>query len=418
MSQLHKHFTDAQLRELFTRYLKAEFPRRHLQEVLGIRKRRFFSLLKRFRATPQTFSIQYPRRRQPSRSIPPQTEHQILQELATSQQLIENKAVPIQAYNYSYIQDILAHDHGQQVALSTIIRRAKHHGYYLNRPKRSVHDREVLTQYTGQLVQHDSSFHLWAPAAGEKWHLITSLDDYSRFILYAALIRRESTWAHIHALQTVFLTYGLPLRYYVDSHSIFRFVQGRDSVWRHHRQLTDEVAPQWKRVLQDCGVALTYARSPQAKGKIERPYQWLQDRLVRTCMRAHTHDIRQARVLLRQEVSRYNYQRVHSTTREIPHRRFQTTLQSQQAVWRPFQLKPPFQSIKDVFSLRTQRTVNAYRRISLNRLPLAVKANPGDRLEVRVYPLARGLTELRFWRERDLLDVQTVKTRDLEGVHF
>ena len=48
----------------------------------------------------------------------------------------------------------------------------------------------------------------------------------------------------------------------------------------------------------------------------------------------------------------------------------------------------------------------------------AVKANPGDRLDVRCYPLACGLTELRFWRAHELIDVQTVNTRDLEGVHF
>ena len=417
MSQLHKHFNDAQLRELFARYLNDECPRRHLQEVLGIRKRRFFGLLKRYRANPKTFSIQY-QRRKPSRAIPKQTELHSLKELATSKQLIENKAVPIRSYNYSYIQDTLEHDHGQKVSLSTIIHRAKHNGSYLKRSKRSVHDRAVLTQYAGQLIQHDSSFHLWAPAAGEKWHLITSIDDYSRFILYAELIRRESTWAHIQALQTVFRTYGLPLRYYVDSHSIFRFVQGRDSAWRDHRKLTDEVDPQWKRVLRDCGVEITYALSPQAKGKIERPYQWLQDRLVRTCVRDNTHDIRRARALLRQEVGRYNYRRGHSTTLEVPHMRFQNALRNQQSLLRPFRLKPPFQSVKDVFSLRTQRTVNAYRRVSINGIPLAVQANPGDRLEVRCYPMARGLTELRFWREHKLIDVQTVKTRDLEGVHF
>ena len=116
-------------------------------------------------------------------------------------------------------------------------------------PKRNLHDREVLTRYAGELIQHDSSHHLWAPAAQEKWYLITSLDDYSRFILYAALVRKETTWTHILALQTVILRYGFPYAYYVDSHSIFRFVQGRDSLWRKHHLLTDEATPQWKQVL-------------------------------------------------------------------------------------------------------------------------------------------------------------------------
>jgi len=56
-----------------------------------------------------------------------------------------------------------------------------------------------------------------------------------------------------------------PYSYYVDSYSVYRFVQGRDSNWRSHYQLTDEADPQWKQVLDDCGVKVKYALSPQAK---------------------------------------------------------------------------------------------------------------------------------------------------------
>jgi len=75
-------------------------------------------------------------------------------------------------------------------------------------------------------------------------------------------VERETTWEHILALEGVLLKYGFPLAYYVDSHSIFRFVQGRDSFWRNHYKLTDEVNPQWKQVLDDCRVKVTYALSP------------------------------------------------------------------------------------------------------------------------------------------------------------
>lgn len=100
---------------------------------------------------------------------------------------------------------------------------------------------EVSTQYIGQLIQHDSSHHKFSPYADERWCLITSLDDYSRLLLYARMVERELSWHHIVALEYVFLTYGIPFRYYVDSHSIFRFVQGRDSMWRKHYLITDEV---------------------------------------------------------------------------------------------------------------------------------------------------------------------------------
>jgi len=47
----------------------------------------------------------------------------------------------------------------QEVSLPTIIDRAKRNGFYLKKPRRSVHDQEVLTHYAGELIQHDSSHH-------------------------------------------------------------------------------------------------------------------------------------------------------------------------------------------------------------------------------------------------------------------
>ena len=418
MTHLHKKFTDTQVKELFARYCKGDIPRRYVQEVLGIKERRFFALVKRYRKDPETFSIEY-QRQEPTRQIPERTEKAILKELAIEKKIIEDKENPVRRYNYSFIKDVLADKHKQSVSLSTIIDRAKKYDFYLKRTKQAAHDREVLTHYAGELVQHDASLHLWAPASGEKWSLITSLDDHSRFLLYADIIRRESSWAHICALQSVFLKYGFPFSYYVDSHSIFRFVQGRDSIWRDHRKMTDEVDTQWKQVLQDCGVKVIYALSPQAKGKIERPYQWLQDRLVRTCVRDNTTDIRRARIFLRQEVERYNFRQVHSTTLEVPYFRLQKALREKRSLFRQFQIKPPLQSVKDMFCLRMERTVDAYRRVSINNKILPVnKANPDDKLTIQFHPMTSGVTELRFWRNDQLLDIQRLKTSDLAGMQF
>jgi len=189
--------------------------------------------------------------------------------------LIADKDITTKSYNYSYIKNRLEDKYEQIVSLPTIINRAKKHGFYDAKPKRKAHDREVLTNHVGELIQHDSSHHKWSPYAIDKWYLITTLDDYSRFMFYAKLIGHESSWAHIAALESVFLKYGLPLSYYVDSHSIFRYVRGRDELHYQHHLLTDETDPQWKQVLMDCNVEVKYALSPQAKGKIERPYGWL-----------------------------------------------------------------------------------------------------------------------------------------------
>jgi len=133
----------------------------------------------------------------------------------------------------------------------------------------------VLTSSIGALIQHDASTHKWSPFAKEKWTLVTSIDDFSRKLLYADFVPRETAWAHIQATQALSQQYGLPLRYYVDSLRVFRFVQGRDSVWRKHVLETDEVDTQWRKMMRILGVGVSYALSPQAKGKVERPYRVL-----------------------------------------------------------------------------------------------------------------------------------------------
>jgi transposase len=416
MSQLHKRFTSDQVKELLERYSKKEIARTYIQEILGIGKSRFFMLFKQYNEDPQHFTIQYERNTPPR--ISKDIEQNILKELTIEKRIIQIKEIPLKSYNYSFIKDRLKKEYRQKVSVTTVIRRAKEHGFYLKKPKRSSHDREVLTRYVGELIQHDASYHLWAPTAQEKWYLITSLDDYSRLILYAALVKKETTWAHILALQTVLLRYGLPYCYYVDSHSIFRFVQGRDSNWRKHHLLTDEATPQWKQVLDDCNVKVTYALSPQAKGKMERPYGWLQDRLARICVRQDIADIKPAQQVLQQEIHRYNYQQVHSTTQEIPYFRFQRALKEKRSLFREFKISPPYKSVKDIFCLRMDRIVDPYRQISISPLKFKVHADPYKQVNLRIYPLNDQISEIRFWCQGELIDTQKVKNSELKGVHF
>jgi hypothetical protein len=416
MSQIHRRFTPDQVKELLERYLKNQMERKYIQEILGIKRRRFFMLVKQYKENPQHFTIQYERNTPPR--ISQDIEQNILKELSIEKEIIHNKEIPLKSYNYSYIRDRLRRTYYQKISLPTIIDRAKKHGFYLRKPQRTAHDREVLTRYVGELIQHDASHHLWAPAAQEKWYLITSLDDYSRLLLYAVLVKTETSWTHIVALQTVILQYGLPYAYYVDSHSIFRFVRGRDSLWYKHHLLTDETTPQWKQVLGDCNVKVIHSLSPQARGKIERPYGWLQDHLIRTCVREDVTEIQQAQRILNQELRRYNHYQVHSTTQEIPYLRFQRALKEKWSLFREFKIRPPFQSVKDIFCLRMDRIVDSYRKISIHNLQFKVHADPRKQVNLRIYPLDDEISEIRFWCEGKLIDVQKVKNSDLKGVHL
>ena len=417
--QLHKNFSDEQIKELFERYDNGEIKRKHIQKILGIGKSRFFVLLHAYRNDPIRFSVKYIRKAK-TRTIPQCIEQSIMKELKIDQKAIQNKDIPLRKYNYSYVKDRLADRYNQKVSLSTVIRRAKQHGFHI--PKKlgkAIHDREVLTNYVGELIQHDTSHHLWAPDAGKKWYLITSLDDYSRYMLYARLLEKETSWAHINGLQTVVLKHGVPHQYYVDSHSIFRFVQGRDSIWRNHKKTTDQVITQWKKVAHDCGIDIIYALSAQAKGKAERPYGWLQDRLIRTCIRENVTNVHEGQKILDRELDRYNHHQVHSTTLEIPYSRFQRAIYEKQSLFRAFAIKKPYQSVKDIFCLRLERIVDKYRKISLNNLQFKLdKAIPKAKVDIRIYLLPNDIAELRFWFNNALINIQKVKQSDLKGVHF
>ena len=419
MAQLHKNFTDHQVKELICRYLGKEIERSYIQEILGIGKTRFFALVKKYNEDQDSFSIEY-KRKGTSRKISKDIEYNIMKELEIEKQLIADPEVPLRSYNYSYIADRLLSTYGQRVSTPTIISRAKRGGFYLKKSKRKAHDREVLTNYVGELIQHDSSHHKWSPYADRKWYLITSIDDCSRFLLYYKLLERETSWAHIEALEEVALNFGLAYSYYVDSHSIFRFVQGRDSFWRKHYKVTDEADPQWKQVLDDLRVKLIYALSPQAKGKIERPYGWLQDRIVRTCAREGVDNVIDGQKVVEAEAARYNYKQVHSTTGEVPYYRLKRKVANGESLFREFLVPKPYVSTKDIFALRDQRVVNPYRRISFNNLTINITGVPiREKVNLRIVPdLRSGMAEIRFWYKEELVGTYQVRNEDLNLPNF
>ena len=360
MGPLQKRFTDEQVRDRLQRYLKHEMEGPDLRSMLGLGTTQCFKLLTRDRVNPAMVSIQ-DTRRTPTRRLDPQIDQPIVKELRIDQQATQHPQIPLRSYNSSSVKARLQTTYHHAASLSTIIARAKQHGFYLPKRAHRRHDREVLTRYVGELIQHDSSHHLWAPAAHTKWALLTSLDDFSRSLFFAKLVDIETVWTHIDALQRLVLRYGSPEAYDVDCHAILRFVRGRDALQGRHPPLTDDVDPPWKQVLVECGIRPIDALSPQAKGKIERPYRWLQDHLIRTCVRDDITTLAQANQILVKEVHDDNHRRVHATTGEIPSLRFQHALKAKPSLFRSFALPPPFQSAKDLFCFR----------IDAPRMPLA-----------------------------------------------
>ena len=134
--QIHKRLTEEQVGMILDRYNKKELSREQAMELLGLKRRQFFDWLKKYRENRKDFSIEYSRKRS-NRKIDERIEENIIKELKTEKGLIDDPAMTVWSYNYSFIQDQLRKKYKQEVSLPTIIDRAKKRGFtYQNQTRR------------------------------------------------------------------------------------------------------------------------------------------------------------------------------------------------------------------------------------------------------------------------------------------
>jgi hypothetical protein len=129
----------------------------------------------------------------------------------------------------------------------------------------------------GELVMMDSSPYRWLEERGPASHLIALLDDATSRV-WGRLVEQDSTEENLRTLRGWLERHGRPLALYTDKSSLF--VTSRPVQWQE--QLRDEPArTQFGRALAELDIEWIAAHSPQAKGRIERLFQTLQDRLVK-----------------------------------------------------------------------------------------------------------------------------------------
>jgi transposase InsO family protein len=227
-------------------------------------------------------------------------------------------------------------------------------GYYHGRPdeKGKVYTR-FETSGPGALFQHDSSFHLWLPCTRKRHYLLLTKDDYSRLVVTARLVPAETSWEHLLAVREAVLRYGRPLAYYVDNHSIFRYVV-HQSRHARYRLKEDEGEIQFRRALNnlDIGIVYTGKRQAQAKGKVEKIFDYFQRRLPYLCEKHKVKECGEAQKILDDLVQYYNERRIHGETQEIPDQRWQEAIRRNQGKLRPLE---PSLDLEKIFSLQLQR---------------------------------------------------------------
>lgn len=177
--QIHKRLSKEQVVAVLENYLSSEIKIKNACDNLNIKRSRFFKLLSLYKNNQNNFDINH-KGNNGNRKISDESEKIILKELKSEKDLIDNKDISIKYYNYSAVQDLLEEKHKVIVSLPTIINRAKENGYFIEKHFKKIHDREVLTNLIGELLQHDSSVHLWSPYMDKKLYLITTIDpEYS-----------------------------------------------------------------------------------------------------------------------------------------------------------------------------------------------------------------------------------------------
>jgi len=126
----------------------------------------------------------------------------------------------------------------------------------------------------GELVQIDGSHHWWFESRGPKCALLVYIDDATGKLLHLRFATSENTFDYLHATKAYLQQWGKPIAFYSDKHGIFR------STHASEKDRTSGLT-QFGRALYELNIDIICANTPQAKGRVERANQTLQDRLVK-----------------------------------------------------------------------------------------------------------------------------------------
>jgi Helix-turn-helix domain len=171
-------------------------------------------------------------------------------------------------------------------------------GLWERQRRRETHrSRRPRRSCFGELVQMDASIHDWLEGRGEEVVLITMIDDATSR-LWARFYRSCTVQSHMELLRRWLHRHGRPLALYTDRHSIF---EPQDK-----GRLAPDAETQFGRALRELEIGLIRARSPQAKGRVERSFGTAQDRWVKELRLAKAGTLEQANVVLERLLPGHN----------------------------------------------------------------------------------------------------------------
>ena len=225
-------------------------------------------------------------------------------------------------FNDHHLCEKLSEQEGVSLSRETLRRLLRASGLGPPRQRRSPahRQRRVRSARQGEIVLLDGSPHDWLQGRGPKLTALGFQDDATGKILAAGFFPAETTEGYFHLLRRVLVRFGVPLALYGDRHGIF---VRNDDHWTVEEQLAGKREPtQFGRALQQLGITYIAANSPQAKGRVERLWGVLQDRLVSELRLAGACDLNSANCVLQKFIADYN-------------RRFARPARETETAWRP-----------------------------------------------------------------------------------
>lgn len=164
--------------------------------------------------------------------------------------------------------------------------------------KQEVHPLRERRAQLGELIQLDGSEHDWFEGRGPRCTLLVYIDDATSKVLHLKFVKSENTLDYLQATREYIEKNGRPETFYPDKHSVFRI--NREGALNGHGKT------QFARALEELGIRLICANSPQAKGRVERRNRDFQNRLVKAMRIAKICTIEAANVFLPQFLIEFN----------------------------------------------------------------------------------------------------------------
>lgn len=255
---------------VLTRVVSGQWTREEAAGVLGLSERHLRRLLAVYRADGPAGLAHGNRGRPSTRAVAD----------AVRERVVELARGRYAGFNDQHLAEKLAEVEQLVLSRATVRRILRAAGVSSPRRRRAPRHRgrrERMVQ-EGMLLQADGSRHRWLGPAGPYLTLIGGIDDATGTVPWALFREQEDAAGYLQWLRTVVLAHGIPQALYVDRHGIF-VKSSREPLTAEEELAGGRLPTQVGRVLQELNIQPIYARSPQAKGRVERLWGTFQDRL-------------------------------------------------------------------------------------------------------------------------------------------